>query len=105
MKKWWLIALMLVSMSAIGAELKEMYVIIPTTPEYPQQTELIITNQPCEKWDSKDIDLHYAYALNLVTGEKITGCYQGGEVIHIELSDDNNNLFHYDVFADNFIPK
>lgn len=105
MKKWWLIALMFVSLSAISAELREMYVVIPTTPEYPQQTELVITNQPCEKWHDDKITLYYAYALNTVTGEKITGCWQGGEVIRMELSDDRGNLFHYNIFADNFVLK
>ena len=107
----------LVMDSALAAEPLEMYVTIPSYSYTdagdevvtPSGVELVVTDQDCEKWTKKDtgMDLHYAYALNKKTQEKVEGCFgHDAQFIYIELVDEHTkNVFSYKVNADNFVSR
>lgn len=79
------------TLPAYADDLKEMYV------DYAENVQVIITNQPCVKWDTpKDMQLNYAYAVNLKTKDTITGCYTH-DVKHIIIQlTDVENKKHYE---------
>jgi hypothetical protein len=76
---------------AYAEELKEMYV------DYAQDVQIVITNKPCIKWETpKDVQLNYAYAVNLKNKDMITGCYTHDDKnIIIQLTDESNKK-HYE---------
>jgi hypothetical protein len=80
---------------------KEVYV------QLDHQVQLVLTNGECMKWKADaGYQLNYAYAVNLQTGDKVDGCFSHeGDVIHVELADESNNLYSYKIKADNFIPR
>lgn len=100
-----------------AAESLEMYVTIPSYSynvagdeiKTPNGVELVITNQNCEKWTKAQTgeDLHYAYALNRQTNEKVEGCFgHDNQFIYINLVDEKTkNIFSYKVNADNFVKR
>jgi len=102
---------------ASATEILEMYVTIPSHSyneageeiTTPNGVELVVTNQDCEKWTKSDtgMDLHYAYALNKKTNEKVGGCYgHDDKFIYIELVDEvTKNIFTYKVNANNFVQR
>lgn len=101
MKRLLLATALLSSLSAYAVpDVKEVYAQIDET------TQIILSNQPCLKWKEPSIQLNFAYAKNVKTGEQVTGCFtHEGDVIVIELSDDANNMYHYRLKADHFMPK
>ena len=115
--KWWIIALMLVSQCAFAGEPLEMYVTIPSISYNengeevitPHGVELVVTDQPCEKWPTArtGLDLHYAYALERKTGDKVEGCYaHDQQYIYIELVNEaTKEMFQYKINADNFVRR
>lgn len=102
---------------AYATEPLEMYVTIPLTSynesgdeiTTPNGVELVITDQDCEKWTraQSGLDLHYAYALNKKTSEKVEGCFGHDEkFIYINLVDEHTkNIFNYRINADNFVKR
>lgn len=100
MKRILLATALLTSLSAMAQEPKEVYAQIDET------TQIVLSNQPCLKWKEPSIQLNFAYAKNIKTGEMVTGCFtHEGDVIVIELSDDDNNMYHYRLKADHFMPR
>lgn len=80
---------------------KEVYV------QLDHQVQLVLSNAECKKWKADaGVQLNYAYAVNLQTGEQVSGCFtHEGDVIHVELSDEANNMYSYKIKADNFMPR
>ena len=97
------LSLMLFSLIAYATEPLEMFV------NMGEGVQIVITDQPCEKWTKTQtgMDLHYAYAVNNNTGEKVTGCYGHDDLtIYIELVDEvTKNIYTYHIKADNFVNK
>lgn len=93
--------LLLLALPAYATEAREMYV------NMSEGVQVVITDQPCEKWDQAHtgLDLHYAYAVNNKTGEKVEGCYAHDDTsIYIELVDETTkNIYSYKIQADNFV--
>ena len=107
MRKYLLLGLGLLSMSVQAAsnQTKEMYV------NLEDGVKLVITNDECKKWRPKDagtLQLNYAYAIN-EKGDTVTGCWtHAGDMITVELTEDNTTKvisYHYDINANNFLPK
>ena len=101
MKRLLLATALLSSLSAYAVpDVKEVYAQIDET------TQIILSNQPCLKWKEPSIQLNFAYAKNVKTGEQVTGCFtHEGDVIHVELADEKNDLYSYKIKADNFMPR
>ena len=79
------------TLPAYAKDVKEVYV------DYAENVQIILTNQPCVKWDTPtDVQLNYAYAVNLKTKDTITGCYtHDDKYIIIQLTDAENKK-HYE---------
>lgn len=79
------------TLPAYAKDVKEVYV------DYAENVQIILTNQPCIKWDTpRDVQLNYAYAVNLKTKDTITGCYtHDDKYIIIQLSDAESKK-HYE---------
>lgn len=79
------------TLPAYAKDVKEVYV------DYAENVQIILTNQPCVKWDTPtDVQLNYAYAVNLKTKDTITGCYtHDDKYIIIQLTDTENKK-HYE---------
>ena len=94
-----MVAIACFSLTASAKDSKEMYV------QLEPQVQLIISNEDCKKWKTgPGVQLNYAYAVNLATGEQVTGCWTHvKDVIQIELTDDLNNFYSYKVNADHFL--
>lgn len=87
------------TLSAYADDIKEMYV------DYAENIQVIITNQPCIKWDTpKDMQLNYAYAVNLKNKDTITGCYtHDNKHIIIQLTDvENKKHYEFKINSDAF---
>jgi hypothetical protein len=94
------LALSFIGITSVYADdTKEMYV--PLEP----QIQLVISNAECKKWKAtQNVQLNYAYAVNLANGEQITGCWtHKNNSIIIELTDDLKNFYSYKINADHFL--
>ena len=90
------------SSSILAAEQpKEVYV------QLDRNVQLVLSNAECKKWPPVEgLQLNYAYAVNIETGDMVDGCFSHeGDIIHVELADEKNNLYSYKIKADNFIPR
>lgn len=98
MKKLIALLALLPSLAWAVPETKEMFVSLEPN------VQLVITNAPCTTYKAPEhIQLNYAYAVNLDTGDKVGGCFtHSGDVIQIELRDENNNYYSYKIHADKF---
>lgn len=69
--------------------------------------QLVLVNAPCEKFKAAEhVQLNYAYAINIETGDKVDGCFTHvGDIIQIELVDENGNFYSYKVHANLFLPR
>lgn len=95
------LALLTFACFAKAQEVLEMFVSLEPT------VQVVITNQPCKKFTVNDgVQLNYAYAINIETGERVEGCFTHlGDVIQVELVDDAGDVpefYHYKINADNF---
>lgn len=84
-----------------AAEPKEMYV------QLDRSVQLVISSAECKKWPPVEgLQLNYAYAVNIETGDKVDGCFSHeNDIIHVELADEKNDLYSYKIKADNFIVR
>lgn len=83
-------------------EIKEVYV------QMNPEVQIVLTNAPCNFFSvPTDVKLNLAYAHNINTGDKVTGCFSHeGDTIQIELIDpETKSLFSYRIKADNFQPR
>ncbi len=95
------VALTLFPVIAFAQETKEVYT------QYTEDVQIVLTNQPCEKWKVDNMQLNHAYAVNTTTKERITGCFTHDSThIIIQLSDDENKK-HYEfrINPDAFQPR
>lgn len=102
MKRLLLATALLTSLSAMAAaEPKEVYV------QLDRNVQLVLSSAECKKWKAEpNVQLNYAYAVNIETGDKVDGCFtHEADVIHVELSDEANNMYSYKIKADNFMPR
>jgi hypothetical protein len=95
------VAILLATTAALAAEPKEVYV------QMDRSVQLVLSSAECKKWPPVEgLQLNYAYAVNIETGDKVDGCFSHeGDVIHVELSDEKNDLYSYKIKADNFMPR
>lgn len=97
-----LLALALLLSSTFSAasdrEVKEMFVSLEPN------VQLVITNAPCQMFKAPEtVQLNFAYAVNIDTGDKVEGCFtHSGDIIQIELRDDANNFYSYKVHSNKF---
>jgi hypothetical protein len=98
MKKFIVLLALLPSLAFAVEPLKEMFV------QLDPQAQIVITNAPCKLYNaSENVQLNYAYAINIETGEKVEGCFtHHKDIIQIELKDDKNNFYSYKIHSDNF---
>lgn len=101
MKRLLLATALLSSLSAMAQDTKEVYV------QLDRNVQLILSNAECKKWPPVEgLQLNYAYAVNIETGDKVDGCFtHEGDIIHVELADEKNDLYSYKIKADNFMPR
>ena len=101
MKRLLLATALLTSLSAMAQDTKEVYV------QLDRNVQLVLSNGECKKWKADpSVQLNYAYAVNIETGDKVDGCFtHEGDVIHVELSDEKNDMYSYKIKADNFMPR
>lgn len=100
MNKLIALALITFSLSSQAQEVKEVYT------DYAENVQIVLTNQPCLKWKTENLQLNYAYAVKTDTGEKITGCFTH-DVTHIiiQLSDDDKKHYEFRINPDAFKPR
>lgn len=101
MKRILLATALLTSLSAMAQEPREVYV------QLDRNVQLVLSSAECKKWKADaGVQLNYAYAVNIETGDKVDGCFtHEGDVIHVELSDEKNDMYSYKIKADNFMPR
>lgn len=101
MKRLLLATALLSSLSAMAQDTKEVYV------QLDRNVQLVLSSAECKKWKAEpSVQLNYAYAVNIETGDKVDGCFtHEGDVIHVELADEKNDLYSYKIKADNFMPR
>jgi hypothetical protein len=77
---------------------KEAYV------QLEPNVQIIIMNRECTMWpEEKGIELKYAYATNIDTGDKVEGCFTHDKVsVYVHLRDDNKNHYDYKFNAEAF---
>lgn len=84
---------------ASDRELKEVYVSLEPT------IQLVLTNLPCKLFTAPEtVQLNFAYAQNMETGDKVSGCFTHvGDIIQVELVDPSTKEFYeYKIHADKF---
>lgn len=101
MKTLLLSLVLLFSASAMAADdYKEVYA------QYAENVQVVLTNQPCLKYEANGVQLNYAYAVKTDTGEKVTGCFtHDDKFIIIQLSDDDGKHYEFRINPDSFQPR